>query len=115
MATPLEASRRRPTPTAPAAAGRTAPHNLQAEESLLGAMLLSRDAIATAVEICSAEDFYRPIHGHVFDAICSVYGGGEGVDPVAVADELSRANLLETVGGLAALLSLQVNTPATSN
>src|SRR3954447_22803448 len=115
MATPLEASRRRPTPTAPTAAGRTAPHNLQAEESLLGAMLLSRDAIATAVEICSSDDFYRPIHGHVFDAVTSLYARGEGVDPVTVGDELARAGLLDTVGGLAALLSLQVNTPATSN
>src|SRR3954471_13854494 len=115
MAIPLEASRRRPTPTAPAAAGRTAPHNLQAEESLLGAMLLSRDAIATAVEICSSDDFYRPIHGHVFDAVTSLYARGEGVDPVTVGDELARAGLLDTVGGLAALLSLQVNTPATSN
>src|SRR4051795_11701759 len=115
MATPTEASRRRPTPTAPTPAGRVAPHNLQAEESLLGAMLLSRDAIATAVEVCSADDFYRPIHGHVFDAICSLYGRGEGVDPVTVADELGRAGVLEAVGGLSALLSLQVNTPATSN
>src|SRR4051795_5379958 len=115
MATPTEASRRRPTPTAPTPAGRVAPHNLQAEESLLGAMLLSRDAIATAVEVCSADDFYRPIHGHVFDAICSLYGRGEGVDPVTVADELGRAGVLESVGGLSALLSLQVNTPATSN
>src|SRR4051812_26245841 len=115
MAIPLEASRRRPTPTAPTAAGRTAPHNLQAEESLLGAMLLSRDAIATAVEICSADDFYRPIHGHIYDAVCSLYARGEGVDPVTVGDELARAGLLDTVGGLAALLSLQVNTPATSN
>src|SRR5256714_5991055 len=115
MATPTEASRRRPTPTAPTPAGRVAPHNLQAEESLLGAMLLSRDAIAAAVEVCSADDFYRPIHGHVFDAVCALYGRGEGVDPVTVADELARAGVLESVGGLSALLSLQVNTPATSN
>src|SRR3954451_9887080 len=115
MATPTEASRRRPTPTSPPPAGRVAPHNLQAEESLLGAMLLSRDAIATAVEICTADDFYRPIHGHVFDAITSLYAQGEGVDPVTVADELARAGLLDAVGGLAALLTLQANTPATSN
>ena len=115
MVTPFDTARRRPTPSAPQAAGRVAPHNLQAEESLLGAMLLSRDAIASAVEVCSADDFYRPIHGHVFDAICSLYGRGEGVDPVTVADELQRAGVLDDVGGLPALLSLQVNTPATSN
>src|SRR3954454_267322 len=115
MVTPFDTARRRPTPSAPTVAGRVAPHNLQAEESLLGAMLLSRDAIASAVEVCSADDFYRPIHGHVFDAICSLYGRGEGVDPVTVADELGRAGVLEAVGGLSALLSLQANTPATSN
>ena len=94
---------------------RVPPHNLQAEESLLGAMLLSRDAIVDAVEICDANDFYKPAHGHVFSAITSLYGQGEPVDPVTVADELRRSDLLEAIGGPAALLSLQANTPATSN
>ncbi|HEX3425601.1 MAG TPA: replicative DNA helicase [Acidimicrobiales bacterium] len=96
-------------------AGRVPPHNLQAEESLLGAMLLSRDAIAAAVEVCSADDFYKPAHGHVFDAICSLYGHGEPADPVTVADELRRADLLDAIGGPATLISLQANTPATTN
>jgi replicative DNA helicase len=95
--------------------GRVPPHNLQAEESLLGAMLLSRDAIASAVEVCAADDFYKPAHGHVFEAICSLYGQGEPVDPVTVADELRRADLLDAIGGTATLISLQANTPATAN
>ena len=94
---------------------RVPPHNLQAEESLLGAMLLSRDAIAAAVETCGAEDFYKPAHGHVFDAVCSLYGQGEPADPVTVADELRRADLLDDIGGPATLISLQANTPATTN
>ena len=53
--------------------GRVPPHNLDAEESLLGAMLLSRDAIAAALECCVAEDFYKPAHGHVFAAVTSLY------------------------------------------
>jgi replicative DNA helicase len=88
---------------------------LEAEESLLGAMLLSRDAIASAVEACSADDFYKPAHGHVFEAITSLYGQGEPADPVTVADELRRVDLLEAIGGVAVLSSLQANTPATSN
>ena len=96
-------------------AGRVPPHNLEAEESLLGAMLLSRDAIASAVEACSADDFYKPAHGHIFEAITSLYGQGEPADPVTVADELRRADLLEAIGGVAILSSLQANTPATSN
>ena len=91
------------------------PHNLQAEESLLGAMLLSADAIAAAVETCGADDFYKPAHGHVFDAVCSLYRRGEPADPVTVADELRRAQLLDAIGGPALLITLQANTPATTN
>ena len=50
------------------ASPRVPPHNLQAEESLLGAMLLSKDAIAAAVELVGADDFYKPAHGHIFEA-----------------------------------------------
>ncbi|MBO0893444.1 MAG: replicative DNA helicase [Acidimicrobiales bacterium] len=98
-----------------APSGRMIPHNLEAEESLLGAMLLSREAIAVATEVCSADDFYKPSHGHVFDAVVSLYAQGEPADPVTVADELRRAGLLEAVGGPPALIALQANTPAISN
>ena len=94
---------------------RVPPHNLEAEESLLGAMLLSRDAIAAAVENCGVDDFYKPAHGHIFEAILSLYEQGEPADPVTVADELRRVDLLEAIGGAAVLVSLQANTPATSN
>ena len=102
-----------PAPAPPA--GRIPPHNLDAEKSLLGAMLLSRDAIAAAMETCGSDDFYKPAHAHVFDAINVLYNQGEPVDPVTVADELSRAGLLESVGGLATLVALQADTPATTN
>lgn len=94
---------------------RVPPHNLDAEASLLGAMLLSRDAIASAVETVKADDFYKPAHGHVFDAVLSLYGAGEPADPVTVAEELRRAGVLEAIGGPATLVSLQTATPATSN
>ena len=94
---------------------RTPPHDLQAEESLLGAMLLSRDAISSAVELCKADDFYRPSHGHIFEAICSLYAQGEPADPVTVADELKRADLLDSAGGTGNLVALQANTPAIAN
>jgi replicative DNA helicase len=96
--------------------GRVPPHNLDAEESLLGAMLLSRDAIVAATEVgVGAEEFYKPAHGHVFDAITSLYGAGEPSDPVTVAEELRRAGLLDAIGGPSVLVSLQASTPATSN
>ncbi|MGD0219109.1 MAG: replicative DNA helicase [Acidimicrobiales bacterium] len=99
----------------PAAAGRVPPHNLEAEESLLGAMLLSRDAIAAAIERCSPADFYKPSHGQIFGAITSLYAQGEPADAVTVAEELRRAGTLEEVGGAAMLGSLQSNTPAISS
>src|SRR3954468_22303754 len=94
---------------------RVPPHNLQAEESLLGAMLLSKDAIASAVENVHVDDFYKPAHGHIFEAITSLYGAGEPANPVTVADELRRAGLLDAIGGQGALVALQTTTPATSS
>lgn len=114
MVQSIEEARRRQHSSA-GAAGRVPPHNLEAEESLLGAMLLSRDAIVDAVQICDTDDFYKPAHGHVYDAIRSLYAQGEPVDPVTVSDELRRAGLLEAIGGPATLITLQASTPATSN
>lgn len=96
-------------------AGRVPPHDLRAEESVLGAMLLSREAIADVVEILEADHFYKPAHGHVFDAVMSLYSAGEPVDPVTVADELRRAGLFDSVGGDVLLIDLQAGTPAVSN
>ncbi len=96
-------------------AQRVPPHNLGAEESLLGAMLLSREAIAYAVEIVKADDFYKPAHGQIFDAIRHLYSQGEPADPVTVAEELKRAGVLDQVGGLQRLVELQTQTPSIGN
>lgn len=100
----------------PRSGARVPPHNLQAEESLLGAMLLARDAIAAASEQhLTPEDFYKPAHGLVYEACCDLYAEGEKVDPVTVADRLSRADSLEAIGGASILISLQAGTPAIGN
>lgn len=98
-----------------ATGGRVPPHNVAAEESLVGAMLLSRDAIAAAVEVTGADDFYKPAHGHIFEAVTALFAAGEPVDPVTVAAELSRVGLLDAIGGPATLVSLQAATPATTS
>ncbi len=99
-----------------ASSGRVPPHNLEAEESLLGAMMLSRDAITAAVEARVDEsDFYKPAHAHIYTAVMALYSQGEPVDPVTIAEELRRADLLEALGGRQKLVSIQANTPASSN
>lgn len=92
--------------------GRVLPHSIEAEESLLGAMLLSPQAVAIAIELVKPGDFYKPAHGHIFEAIASLYGSGQPADAVTVAAALRRADLLDHVGGAAALLALQASTPA---
>jgi replicative DNA helicase len=95
--------------------GRVPPHDLQAEESLLGAMMLEAEAIATAAGMLRADDFYKPANAHIFDAIHALYASGQPVDPVTVADELRRNGLIDTVGGHQALVEVMASTPATSN
>lgn len=97
--------------------GRIAPQNLDAEEALLGAMLLNRDAIAVATQRLQASDFYRPAHGQIFDAIATLYmvHGGDMPDATTVAEELRRNGALESSGGKQNLLRLQAVTPASTN
>src|SRR5271167_1538904 len=94
---------------------RVPPHNLLAEESLLGAMLLSTDAISVGTELLSGEDFYKPAHGQIFAAIARLYESGQPADAVTVADELDRAGLSSIGVDPAALVSLQANTPSSAN
>ena len=96
--------------------GRVPPHNIDAEESVLGAMLLSRDAIGVVSELgLNPQDFYRPANRHIFDAIRALYSSASPADTVTVADELRRNGLLVEVGGPEALHELQNATPAISS
>jgi replicative DNA helicase len=95
---------------------RIPPHNLSAEESLLGALLLSRDVVNQVAELGVLVDhFYKPAHQHVYSAIRGLMATGQPVDAVTVADELRRSGLLEEIGGAQLLLELQNATPAISN
>jgi len=105
--------RSRPRPTSDGS--RVPPHNLEAEESLLGAMLLSADATSAVFDVVSANDFYKPAHGHIFAAIMSLTNRGEAVDAVTVAQELTRSGVMEMVGDPAVLVALQTNVPSTAN
>jgi replicative DNA helicase len=95
--------------------GRVPPHNLQAEESVLGAALLSRDAIGVVGELgLTVRDFYSPAHQNIFDVVQSLYSSSVPVDVVTVADELRRNGLLDEVGGIERLNELQDATPSVS-
>jgi replicative DNA helicase len=113
---PSYAPARRPSDDRPArSTGRIPPHNLQAEESVLGAALLSRDAIGVVGELgLTVRDFYSPAHQNVFDAALSLYSSSGPVDVVTVADELRRNGLLDEIGGIERLNELQDATPSVS-
>lgn len=104
-----------PAASRPRRGARVPPHDLHAEQSLLGAMMLETEAIASAAGVLRAEDFYKPAHAHIFDAVHALYASGQPVDPVTVADELRRNGLLDTVGGHQALVDIMASTPATTN
>ena len=85
---------------------RVPPQNIEAEQSVLGAMLIDKEAIAKATEILSAEDFYREAHRVIFSAMLENYNKNEAVDMITVTDILRRDNKLEDVGGIAYITSL---------
>ena len=94
---------------------RQPPHDLDAEQSVLGGMLLSKDAIADVLAKVRPDDFYRPNHAVVYDAILSMYGQGEPADAVTVAAELDRRGLLARVGGAPYLHTLIQVVPTAAN
>jgi replicative DNA helicase len=95
--------------------GRRPPQDIAAEQSVLGGMMLSKDAIADVVEVVRAVDFYRPAHEIVFDAITDLYGRGEPADAVTVADELTKQGQLSRIGGPAYLHELLSSVPTAAN
>jgi replicative DNA helicase len=113
----------RPRPVRPANEGadpngafdRQPPQDLTAEQSVLGGMLLSKDAIADVVEILRPDDFYRPAHQTVYDCILDLYGRGEPADAVTVSAELQRRGELIRLGGAPYLHTLIATVPTAAN
>ncbi len=93
----------------------TAPHSIEAEESVLGAVLLSADAANIALEKLHAEDFYRPAHQQIFEAIRGLFDANEPIDAVTVSEILRRDGSLERMGGVDFLTRLLDTVPTTSN
>jgi len=91
------------------------PQNLEAEDAVLGAMLLAPGAIASVVEFLHGKDFYRDSHGVIFHACLELYAKGEPVDAITVADHLEVTGNLEGAGGRTRLHELVAMVPATAN
>ena len=95
--------------------GRMPPQDADAEQSVLGSMLISKDAIADVNEQIGGGDFYRPAHETIYDAVVDLYGRGEPADPVTVAAELQRRGELARVGGAPYLHTLSASVPIAAN
>lgn len=98
-----DARRRQPS----SSGGREMPNNVQAEESLLSAILWRSDALTAAAELLSPDDFWNPAHGHVFAAALRLHRRGDGVDPVTVTEALRADGLLDACGGPTAMVTLR--------
>ncbi len=99
----------------PSADPRVVPHNLDAEQSTLGGMLLSQEAVAEVFEAVSGVDFYAPKHELIFNAVLNLFGRGEPTDVIAVTDELNKQGNLVKAGGADYLHSLTGYVPTAAN
>ncbi|MGK5533120.1 replicative DNA helicase [Streptomyces sp. URMC 129] len=98
-----------------AAFERVPPQDLAAEQSVLGGMLLSKDAIADVVEVLRGQDFYKPAHETIYSAILDLYAKGEPADPITISAELTKRGELAKVGGAGYVHSLVHTVPTAAN
>ncbi|MDD2190828.1 MAG: replicative DNA helicase [Eubacteriales bacterium] len=94
---------------------RIPPHNDDAEKSVLGSVLLDKDALYEVLEILKPEDFYSEMHREIYSAIIELYRKSQPVDILTVSDELKKRKSLEMVGGRAYIALLSTEVPSTSN
>lgn len=95
--------------------GRVPPQSIEAELSVLGAMMLKKEAVTQAIELLRSDEFYRQAHRVVFEAMESLVREGEPVDIVTVTESLRKSGLLEQVGGITFLANLTNSVPSTAN
>src|SRR5579872_6657180 len=98
-----------------AVAERTLPHNLEAERSVLGAILLHNDAFNLAAEVIDAQDFFRDAHRRIFDKMVTLAERGDAIDLITLKEELNRTGDLDEVGGPAYIAALVDGVPRSTN
>lgn len=95
--------------------GKIPPHDIEAEQAVIGSMLTDKDAISSALEVLKAEDFYREDNKLIFEAIVNLYNRAEPVDIITLKTELQSMKQLEAVGGLEYIAQLPDKVPTTAN
>ncbi|HLR21706.1 MAG TPA: replicative DNA helicase [Tissierellaceae bacterium] len=95
--------------------GRIPPHNIDAEQSVLGAMILDKESINTAIETIRAEDFYKDANAEIYKSMIDLYNKNEPVDLVTLSEELKRRGNLDNIGGITYLANLSSGVATTSN
>src|SRR5205085_752793 len=98
-----------------AVAERTLPHNLEAERSVLGAILLHNDAFNSAAEVIDASDFFRDAHRRIFEKMVKLSERNDAIDLITLKEELGRTNELDQVGGPAYISALVDGVPRSTN
>ncbi|MEK7122968.1 MAG: replicative DNA helicase, partial [Patescibacteria group bacterium] len=91
------------------------PHNIEAEQSLLGALLIDKEAVTKVADIVTAEDFYRGAHGILFSAMLELYENHEPIDLLSISNILQEKGSLEVVGGRSTIMGLAAIVPNASN
>ena len=94
---------------------RIPPHSIEAEQSVLGSMIMDHDAVIVASEILIPSDFYRPDHAQIFGAIMELYTCGNPIDLITIQDKLVQKGVLEQVGGLAYIAELASSVPTSAH
>ena len=95
--------------------GKVPPHDIEAEQAILGCMLTDKDSVVDAIEVLKAEDFYREDNKAIYEAILSLYSKSEPIDIITVKAELVESGKFERIGGLEYLASLPEKVPTTAN
>ena len=95
--------------------GRIPPHSLEAEQSILGAMIIDKEAINTAIEKIRPDDFYREANREIFESIVTLFNKNEPVDLITLSEELKRRDMLDNTGGIAYLADLSSSIATTAN
>lgn len=91
------------------------PHSVEAEQSVLGSMLLDKEAILTVLEVLDSDDFYKEAHMEIYEGIKNVFNKNEPVDLITLTDELKKRGTLEAIGGIPYLTSLASSVPIAAN